>query len=175
MSSATHYDVLPIPAFDAYTRRFEAGAVTIGVEYRLLNEKVIAEVYGPDSREQFGGVLPENLPEVNDEDGVSVHVFGSEDGLEYLRFDCFGDYPHYHYIDPVAEKQTVMSYDPDAKGPMIEWVLESLRHALVDMLREAGASALAGRVEPALVASKLDDVQAEILAAAERGEPTRPE
>ena len=32
--------------------------------------------------------------------GVSLHVYGVRDGeaLEHLRFDCFDEDPHYHYI-----------------------------------------------------------------------------
>jgi hypothetical protein len=170
---ATHYEVLPIPAFLEYTRMFEAGAVTIGIEYRLLNEEIIESEYGEDSRAKFGGVLPPNLPAVIDEDGVSIHVFGTQDGAEYLRFDCFGDYPHYHYIDPKAERQTVMEFEPDEHGPMFDWVLDCLSERLVAMLETAGAEALAARVDPAVVAGQLAAVRAEILAAARRGAPAK--
>ena len=76
---ATRYDVLPIPALAEYTRVFEAGPVSFGVEYRLLNEDIIAEEYGADARARFGNETPPGLPARIDEDGVSVHVFGSED------------------------------------------------------------------------------------------------
>ena len=168
---ATHYAVLPIPAFPEYTREFEAGAVTIGVEYRRLDEEIIAREYGPDSRAKFGNRLPPGLPAVVDEDGVSVHVFGTEDGAEYLRFDCFGDYPHYHYIDPRAGRQSVMEYDASAHGPMFDWVIESLAERLAGMLAEAGAEALAGRVEPGRVAARLPEIRAEMEAAEAHGAP----
>lgn len=34
----THYEILPIPAMMQYTKLFDAGAVRLGVEYRLLND-----------------------------------------------------------------------------------------------------------------------------------------
>ena len=81
---ATRYEVLPIPAIARYTRILEAGCVSFGIEYRLLNEQIIAEEYGEDARAQFGNVTPDVLGDVIDEDGVSVHVFGSEDGQEQI-------------------------------------------------------------------------------------------
>ena len=167
------YEVLPIPSISAHTRRFEAGAVTIGVEYRLLNEAIIAEEYGENSREQFGGVMPESLPAVVEEDGVSVHVFSARDGGEWLRFDCFGDYPHYHYISPEEGRQTVIEFDTAAEGPMVPWVLTRLRSQLPEMLRRAGGEKVAEAVDPQAVAAVLDDVEREIRAAERRGKPVR--
>ena len=41
---------LPIPAFAEHTTRFVVGAITIGVEYRVLDEEAIFAYYGPDAR-----------------------------------------------------------------------------------------------------------------------------
>ena len=38
----THYDQMPIPPVEAHTQYFEAGAVTLGVEYRLLDDAIAA-------------------------------------------------------------------------------------------------------------------------------------
>ena len=37
---------------------------------------------------------------VVDDRGVSLHVYGEQDGewREFLRFDCFAEDPHYHYV-----------------------------------------------------------------------------
>jgi hypothetical protein len=37
------YHTLPVPAFEEHTVRLAAGAVTIGVEYRVLDETTILE------------------------------------------------------------------------------------------------------------------------------------
>jgi hypothetical protein len=166
------YEVLPIPAIARFTRIFEAGAISFGIEYRRLNEQIIAEEYGADARAKFGNVTPDSLGDVIDEDGISVHVFGTEDGQEYLRFDCFEDYPHYHYLEPQAGHQTVIEFDSAAHGPMVAWVLAALRSRLPEMLVQAGAVAIAERVDRALVEKVLVDVACEIDAAIERGEPT---
>ena len=168
----TPYEVLPIPAFPDYTHAFRAGALTFGVEYRLLDEEVIAKEYGADARAKFGDTLPPGLPAQIDEDGVSVHVFGP-DGLEYLRFDCFDDYPHYHYIEAREGRQEVMEFDPLADGPMRSWLVACLGTRLGAMLTRAGAGDVAAGWDPREHAEVLAAVAAEIEAAARRGEPTR--
>jgi hypothetical protein len=35
-----------------------------------------------------------------DDFGASLHVVGTADGHEHLRFDCFEHSPHYHERDP---------------------------------------------------------------------------
>ena len=40
MSHVTRYDVMPIPPIEAHTEWFAAGALTIGVEYRILTEAI---------------------------------------------------------------------------------------------------------------------------------------
>ncbi len=169
----TNYSVLPIPAFPEFTRTFDAGPVTFGVEYRLLDENAIREAYGDDAREQFGNVTPPGLPTRIEEDGVSVHVFGSEDRREYLRFDCFGDFPHYHYIVAREGHQSVMEFDPIADGPIVPWMLKCLRARLPMMLERAGAADLAEKVEPRALDRVLEAVEQEVAAAIERGKPTR--
>ena len=45
MSSGSHitrYSVMPIPPVEAHTRYFRAGALRLGVEYRLLTDAVAA-------------------------------------------------------------------------------------------------------------------------------------
>jgi hypothetical protein len=154
-----------------YTRLFDAGAIRLGVEYRLLNEEIIAEAFGPDSRAKFGNELPPGLPASVDEDGVSVHVFGADDGQEYLRFDCFDDYPHYHYLAPHEGRQEVMEFDPVADGPMVPWMIESLRTRLPEMLRHASVPELAGRIDATLVEKLLPELEAEIATQNDRGKP----
>lgn len=166
------YEDLPIPAIARFTRTLEAGVVSFGVEYRLLNEQIIAEEYGADARAKFGNVTPETLGDVVDENGISVHVFGTEDGQEYLRFDCFDDYPHYHYLAPHEGHQTVIEFDSAAHGPMVPWVLDTLGTRLAAMLVQTGAPLLAEDLDPVLIDKVLVDVAREVELAIERGEPT---
>lgn len=136
-----------MPAFEERTVRFVAGAITIGVEHRLLDEGTILAFYGADARAKFDNVAPAGIGEVVREDGLSLHVFGTEDGLEYLRFDCFDDAPHYHYLDARATRNTVVEYDAVANGPMPVWALKTIGGRLPEMLAHAGATNLAPRVD----------------------------
>jgi hypothetical protein len=152
---------LPVPAFLEHTARFAAGPVTIGVEYRVLDEAAILDFYGPDARAKFPNGAPAGMGTVIDEDGLSLHVFGTDDGHEYLRFDCFDDAPHYHYIDPPASRNVVHDYDAVANGPIVEWAFEALRTRLREMLTHAGAGSLAEAVDTSAVAAVMPAVEAE--------------
>src|SRR5665213_568962 len=81
---------MPIPPVERNTERFTAGAVTIGVEFRVLTDALIAAM-GKKAAPEIGSL---------DDAGVSIHVFvkAADGDLERLRFDCFRKEPHYHYI-----------------------------------------------------------------------------
>ena len=136
-----------MPAFEERTAKFAAGVITIGVEYRFLDEATILQFYGSDARAKFGNVAPAGIGEVVHEDGLCLHVFGTDDGLEYLRFDCFDDAPHYHYLDPHAPRNVVVEYDAVANGPMVDWALRAMRTRLSEMLGHAGATGIAASVD----------------------------
>ena len=152
---------LPVPAFLENTARFIAGPVTIGVEYRVLDEAMILDYYGPDARAKFPNGAPAGMGAVINEDGLSLHVFGTTDGHEYLRFDCFDDAPHYHYLDPPSSRNVVHDYDAIAHGPIVEWALTTLRTRLGTMLAHAGATELAESLDEAAVAEVMPAVEAE--------------
>ena len=152
---------LPVPAFLENTARFPAGTVTIGVEYRVLDEAMILAYYGPDARAKFPNGAPAGMGAVINEDGLSLHVFGTTDGQEYLRFDCFDDAPHYHYLDPASSRNVVHDYDPVAHGPIVDWALGTLRTRLAAMLAHSGATELAESLDAAAVTAVMPAVEAE--------------
>lgn len=131
----THYSIMPIPPVEEQTRYFEAGTVSIGVEYRLLNDAIAARH------------VDANAPEMKEVDtvadsGVSLHVFVDHpDGerLEHLRFDCFDEDPHYHYVDYRASANDMAHMDPIANGDPLGWALDRIRTRLPQMLARAGA------------------------------------
>ena len=145
----TCYDVMPIPPVEAHTGRFEAGPISIGVEYRLLDEAVTAAFNANN----------DSQPEIDDR-GVSLHVFGTTDSeeLEYLRFDCFDEDPHYHYVSHARRTNEMVHLDPAAHGDSLEWALDCIRTRLPQMLTRAGGAELASRVEPARVEAILPKV-----------------
>ncbi len=170
---AITYRTLPVPAFDEYTTRVDAGAVTFGVEYRHLDEAVILDYYGPDARSQFDDVTPAGMEGTVEEDGLCLHVFGTVDGAEYLRFDCFEEAAHYHLLDPWAPINVVVEHDAVREGPLLDWALEALRDRLPELLAEAGAVDLAAAVDPERVAGAIVVVAEEARRALAVGAPVR--
>jgi hypothetical protein len=108
---------------------------------------------------------------VVDEDGVSLHVFLTESGEERLRFDCFDDAPHYHLLAPSEASNVVIEHDTETLGPPLDWALARLRTGLEPLLREAGASEVAARLDGDVVARVLDDVDAHARRLAALGHP----
>lgn len=146
---ATRYTLMPIPPIETNTHYFKAGPITIGVEYRLLNDELVNQHM---ASEQQHIELPDNI----DDRGVSLHVFGAHDNgeqLEYLRFDCFDDDPHYHYVNWQDKANDIVHMDVVADGDPLAWSLDRIRTRLAPMLERAGAQAAASGVDaPALEA-----------------------
>jgi hypothetical protein len=120
-----HHKFQLIPILDRNAKFFRAGPVTFGVEGRAL------------------GIPGGNVGER----GASLHVFNADRSEEWLRFDCFDKVPHYHYILHHDRHNIVWGYDSSANGPMLAWVMRTIRERLPQMLHKAGADSLAGQVE----------------------------
>jgi len=159
-ASITRYDKMPIPAIDAHTRYFESGRLRIGVEYRVLDDAVAAAARL--HLEAATGVETGKLTEIDDR-GVSLHVYVQGDGgwCEHLRFDCFEEEPHYHYVSWAARSNEVLHVDPFAVGDPLGWALECLRTRLPQMLRRAEP----GR-EALVSAPDVDTIMPRVAAAA---------
>ena len=151
----TRYDLMPIPPVESQTEYFEAGVVTFGVEYRLLDDAIAAASSIESARGQKSARGQESAPGQKsssfDDRGVSLHVFGSpaegEEPLEYLRFDCFDEDPHYHYVSWNDKSNEMLHIDPVADGDPLTWAIERIRTRLPQMLERAGAADVAARVD----------------------------
>jgi len=160
---------VPIPPVEDHLIRFHAGAVDFGVEYRHLTDDIVS-AHTSTKPEQAAMVAAARESRGNtgiaiDDQGVTVHVFDAGTGLEHLRFDCFEEDPHYHYITPGSHHVGV-GFDEAANGDCLAWVLLAIRDRLPEMLRITGADDLAARVDPVAVAEVLDQVGAAARAAA---------
>lgn len=120
---------------------FDAGPVTIGVEYRLFFVRASA-AHPADTLVDAG---------------ISVYVFdkGADPSHERLRFDCLLVHPHYHYIDRVKGTDGQLLFDTVANGDPFQWTLERLRTRLPAMLAKAGAVKLARAVDARAVEAVL--------------------
>jgi hypothetical protein len=142
------YDQLPIPMVSEHCIPVDAGAVQLVVESRTLTNDIIDGT--------FDGVVDAGIP--FDDFGATLHVCGTDDGLEYLRFDCFENEPHYHYIEQAKAANTVVRIDELAVGDPVEFSLACVEHHLPDMLRHCGVGDLADEV-----AGRPDQVSAAIV------------
>ena len=154
--TGTIYNVPPIPPDAESTTYVDAGAIRIGVEYRRLDDAELSRNYEGAAMDEIQEALDGQTVEDN---GVSLHVVGCEDGHEYLRFDLFVQEPHYHYIEPSGEKQTIVDYDPVAMGPMLSWALSQIGNRLPEMLAFAGGADLVPKLEPARIEASLAEVE----------------
>jgi len=64
-----------------------------------------------------------------------------------LRFDCFVEDPHYHYVSWRERANEVLHIDPVADGDPLAWALERLRTRLPQMLARAGAPELSAALD----------------------------
>jgi len=146
------YDRLPIPMITEHCIPVDAGAVQLVVESRVLTNDIIQDT--------FEGAVAADVP--FDDFGATLHVCGTADGLEHLRFDCFEHEPHYHYIDQGAVTNTVVRLDELAVGDPVEFSLACVEHHLPDMLRHCGVGDLADEVagRPERVGAAVAEVRA---------------
>jgi hypothetical protein len=145
------YDQLPIPMVTEHCIPIDAGAVQLVVESRKLTNEIIGDTYH--------GAVDAGIP--FDDFGATLHVCGTADGLEYLRFDCFENEPHYHYIEQAVGANTVVRIDELAVGDPIDFSLACVEHHLADMLRHCGVAGLADTVagEPDKVITAVAEVR----------------
>jgi hypothetical protein len=154
--TGTVYTVPPIPPDPEHTTYVDAGAIRLGVEFRLLDEAELEANYQGAEMDEIKDALDGNAVEDN---GVSIHVVGTGDDHEYLRFDMFEQEPHYHYIEPSGESQRIVDFDRVAHGEMLPWTLDQIRTRLSTMLEHAGGAALVSKLDSARIEASLGEVE----------------
>jgi hypothetical protein len=128
------YEVMPIPMVPEHCIPVAAGPVQLVVESRHLTNQILHDTYAGNEEVETAIHF--------DDFGASLHVCGP-DGLEHLRFDCFENEPHYHYIEQSNQANTIVRIDELAVGDPIEFSLSCVAQHLPDMLRHTGAGELA--------------------------------
>jgi len=152
------YKVQPEPPDPAACTPFEAGAVTFVLEYRVVDAERLEKAYAgrPEDLAEIRKLSPEGG---FSDTGVSIHVFGTQDHHEYLRFDVFQDDPHYHYVHPSGDRNHWVPFDPIAGGDMFGFAMTCLRERLDSMLRFAGGSDLALTLDRKRIAPAVDALE----------------
>jgi hypothetical protein len=153
------YGIPPQPPVAENTTYIAAGALTIGVEYRDVNPDDLVETY-KDNAAHLEELLAKSPEGGFADEGVSIHVCGTADGHEYLRFDVFDDDPHYHYIHAGDEiVNNVIDFDVLAHGEMLPWVIERLRTRLPEMLPHANGGHLVAEIDHATLDPVIDRIE----------------
>ncbi|MFE5700746.1 hypothetical protein [Rhodococcus koreensis] len=167
--------------------RFPAGVVTLVVIHREFTEASMLKYEGQPG-------VAEILDKIRNDGyydrGVSVYVNETESGNDYLRFDCFEREPHYHYhhlhelkaagVEITMDYQHIaghadsvvmngfwhqIPFDAAANGDIRDWVIDKLGTRICVMLREAGATTLADRVDQKKVGRALLELTPYLYAA----------
>jgi hypothetical protein len=159
MPIGTIYTVMPIPPEDDVTTYVTAGALTLGVEVRVVDDALVGKQFKDATPQQQAEIAANKAANLND-GGVSVHVCSSQDRREYVRFDCFRIEPHYHYISTAGDSQEIIKFDTVAHGDMLEWAISRITTRLPEMLHRAGATRLADEVDPAEIEKALPQIRA---------------
>jgi hypothetical protein len=128
------------------------GPLRFVVEARHLDDRAVAGNFSQEPGEGGDAVF--------DDYGPTLHVYGAEDGIEHLRFDCFANKPHYHYVREAGAVNIVCRIDQYAEGDPIEWTIGRLRERLPEMLQYCGLTALAEevRAQQDQITAVVDDV-----------------
>jgi len=162
-SHIKRYNLMPVPPVEKNTEYFDVGVLRIGVEYRVLSDDIVAA-----ARSRLATARGDDPGQTGDFDdrGVSIHVFALRDekASEHLRFDCFEDDPHYHYISHDFKMNDVVGMDSFANGDHVQWALERIRSHLPGMLERARA----GDIVPQIDYRALRDVLPRIAESASR-------
>ena len=98
--------------------------------------------------------------ELANDRGVAIHVLGDVGGeeVELLTFDCFERAPHYHY-GPRAKNQRLY-LDMTATPDPLDWALNLFKGGkLAPMLERAGYADHAARLNPAVLADRVAEVE----------------
>ena len=114
-----------------------AGPLRFVVEARHLDDRAVSGNLGDEPGED---------DTVFDDFGPTLHVYGADDGIEHLRFDCFAHKPHYHYVHGDGAVNTVCRIDQFAEGDVVEWTIGRLRERLPEMLEHCDVTGLAEQV-----------------------------
>ena len=100
-----------------------AGAVTFGLEYRVLEGR---------------------------DEGICIQVYGNDlpgEDKELLRLDCFKVAPHYHYRNATVKKNERLELDFTAEGDPLAWALDKIKNRLPIMLIRCEAEDIARKVD----------------------------
>jgi hypothetical protein len=150
-----------IAGYGALADQLDEGVLTAALPTveKALRDSVPAEMSG---LEASGLCFSVDYRNTKTDRGPSLQVLGDVDGkrVQLLRFDCFEHEPHFHY-DPEGKNNRIFL---NSVGRMnvsdpIAWSMDYLRGNFASLIRIAGYSGLADRLDEAALTAALPGVE----------------
>jgi len=147
-----------IAGYSALAEQLDEGALTAALPTveKALRDTVPADMPGL----QASGLCFEvEYRNTRTDRGPSLQVLGDVDGkrVQLLRFDCFEHEPHFHY-DPQGKNNRIFMNTTRVSDP-IAWSMDYLRGNFASLIRIAGYSGLADRLDEAALTATLPGVE----------------
>jgi len=150
-----------IAGYSALAEQLDEGALTAALPTieKALRDSVPAEMPG---LEASGLCFSVEYRNTRTDRGPSLQVLGDVDGkrVQLLRFDCFENEPHFHY-DPEGKNNRIFlnSVGRMKVSDSIAWSMDYLRGNFTSLVRIAGYSGLADRLDEAALTAALPGVE----------------
>jgi predicted DNA-binding ribbon-helix-helix protein len=150
--------LIRIAGYSALAEQLDEAALTAALPTveKALRDTIPAEMPGL----QASGLCFEvEYRNTRTDRGPSLQVLGDVDGkrVQLLRFDCFEHEPHFHY-DPQGKNNRIFMNTTRVSDP-IAWSMDYLRGNFASLIRIAGYSGLADRLDEAALTTALPGVE----------------
>ena len=157
-----------IAGYNALAEQLDEGALTAALPTveKALRDTIPAQMQGM----QTSGLCFEvEYRNTRTDRGPSLQVLGEVDGkrVQLLRFDCFEHEPHFHY-DPDGKNNRIFMNTTRVTDP-IAWSMDYLRGNFASLIRIAGYSGVADRLDEAALAGILPGVEKALRDSVPRG------
>jgi predicted DNA-binding ribbon-helix-helix protein len=147
-----------IAGYSALADQLDEGALTAALPTveKALRDTIPADMPGLQASGLCFAVEYRNT---RTDRGPSLQVLGDVDGkrVQLLRFDCFENEPHFHY-DPQGKNNRIFLNKTRVSDP-IAWSMDYLRGNFASLIRIAGYSGLADRLDEAALTAALPGVE----------------
>jgi predicted DNA-binding ribbon-helix-helix protein len=150
--------LIRIAGYSALAEQLDEAALTAALPTveKALRDTIPAEMPGLQASGLCFAVEYRNT---RTDRGPSLQVLGDVDGkrVQLLRFDCFENEPHFHY-DPQGKNNRIFLNKTRVSDP-IAWSMDYLRGNFASLIRIAGYSGLADRLDEAALTAALPGVE----------------
>ncbi len=158
LSAGEFASLIRIAGYSALAEQLDEAALTAALPTveKALRDTIPAEMPG---LEASGLCFEVEYRNTRTDRGPSLQVLGDVDGkrVQLLRFDCFENEPHFHY-DPQGKNNRIFLNKTRVSDP-IAWSMDYLRGNFASLIRIAGYSGLADRLDEAALTATLPGVE----------------